>query len=147
MILQRVVILWDLDSKYPFLRLSNEWERLLSGRVLGPAYHKKIEFIQVDVLTSGDEGDMLYCGILEKYTLNSKVGLENIYMSSVYRRLSSDYQSSNSAFTTEMPLQEDTVMTEADIHPVEVAFQHQAPTVLFRAALYSNPDFSGFAQH
>jgi hypothetical protein len=107
MILQRVVIHWDLDSKYPFLRLSNEWERLLSGRVLGPTYHKEIEFIQVDVLTSGDEGDMLYCGILEKYTLNSKVGLENIYMSSVYRRrLSSDYQAA-SEHATGFPIEED----------------------------------------
>jgi len=75
--------------------------------VLGPVDHKKIEFIQVDVLTSGDEGDMLYCGILEKYTLNSKVGLENIYMSSVYRRrLSSDYQAA-SEHATGFPIEED----------------------------------------
>jgi len=112
MILQRVVMHWDLDSKYPFLRLSNEWERLLSGRVLGPTDHKKIEFIQVDVLTSGDQGNMLYCGILEKYTLNSKVGLENIYMSSVYRRrLSSDYQAAASSLSTELPVQESTDLT------------------------------------
>ena len=98
MALQRLVIRYNLDSKFPFLRLSNEWERLLSGRVLGYTYLDQIEFIQVDVLTSGDEGDMLYCGILEKYTLNSKVGLENIYMSSVYRRrLSSDYPTGNPA--------------------------------------------------
>jgi hypothetical protein len=107
--LQCFVIRFDLDSRFPFLRLSNEWERLLSGRVLGPAYRKQIEFIQVDVLTSGDEGSMLYCGILEKYTLNSKIGLENIYMSSVYRRrLSSDYRRAN-------PVVRDTMLTEEEV--------------------------------
>jgi len=118
---QRLVIHYNLDNKYAFLRLSNEWERLLSGRVLGRGYKNRLEFIQVDVVTtSGDGSDLLYCGILEKFTLNSKVGLENIYLSSVYRRsMRDDYKSIQELTTDDDSAATQVLPATSPLNPME----------------------------
>ncbi len=85
-VLQKVVEQNDLDQQFRFLKVSNEWELLFSGRFLPKSQRSVIEFIQLDAVISMEEGEFLYCGVLEKFTLDSKQGVKELVLSSVYRR-------------------------------------------------------------
>jgi hypothetical protein len=80
---------YKLDLKLKFLRFGNEWYYLFSGEVF---YHsKKLEpanifLIQIDVMVSSSEGDIIYSGILEDFYLSKDNGLDRIYLRNVYRR-------------------------------------------------------------
>lgn len=80
----------QLDLRYPFLRLNNEWYYLFSGEILdlldAPGESKNIEMIQIDALVNTGEGIMIYCGTLENYYLSKDNGLDRLYLSNVYRR-------------------------------------------------------------
>ena len=80
----------QLDLRYYFLRVNNEWYYLLSGEILDqldyPGESKNIEMIQIDALVNTGEGPMVYCGVLKDYYLSKDNGLDRLYLSNVYRR-------------------------------------------------------------
>jgi hypothetical protein len=80
---------YQLDLKFKFLRFGNEWHYLFSGEIFYQT--RKINpdtifFIQVDVVMSSSEGDMIYSGTLEDFYLSKDNGLDRIYLRNVYRR-------------------------------------------------------------
>lgn len=85
--LQLLVLRFDLDKTFYFLKVSNEWDILFSGRELDRKLRKNLQFVQIDAVVESKEGDMLFCGFLKKYTLSKTQGLDKIYLVSVVRRL------------------------------------------------------------
>ncbi|HYG20806.1 MAG TPA: hypothetical protein VD816_17835 [Ohtaekwangia sp.] len=85
---------FQLDLRYPFLKVNNEWYYLFSGEILDfldtPGESKQVEMIQVDVIVNTGEGTMVYSGTLENYFLSKDNGLDRIYLSNVYRRKMKD---------------------------------------------------------
>lgn len=85
---------FQLDLRYPFLKVNNEWYYLFSGEILDlldtPGESKNVEMIQIDVLVSTGDGTMVYSGTLENYFLSKDNGLDRIYLSNVYRRKMKD---------------------------------------------------------
>jgi hypothetical protein len=81
---QWLVLHFNLDRLSRLLRPFNHWDYLLTGRILGPK--NKIGFILIDVIVAGPEGDLIYCGILEKYFLSKDKNLDKLYLVSVFRR-------------------------------------------------------------
>lgn len=74
----------DLNQNLQFLKARNEWYYLFSGDILDP--DNRFDFIQIDVLINSDNGNVIYCGILQEYFLSSDGGIDKIYLSYVYRR-------------------------------------------------------------
>ena len=78
-----------LDILFHSLRYNNDWYYLLTGRVMNKAgWTQKtdsVKYVFVDVLVEAKDGNVLYCGFLDKYYL-SKDGLDRICLSEVYRR-------------------------------------------------------------
>lgn len=89
-----IVRKFQLDLRYSFLKVNNEWYYLFSGEILDfldtPGESKQVEMIQVDVLVSTGDGTMVYSGTLENYFLSKDNGLDRIYLSNVYRRKMKD---------------------------------------------------------
>jgi hypothetical protein len=89
-----IVRKFQLDLRYPFLKVNNEWYYLFSGEILDlldtPGESKNVEMIQIDVLVSTGDGTMVYSGTLENYFLSKDNGLDRIYLSNVYRRKMKD---------------------------------------------------------
>jgi hypothetical protein len=89
-----IVRKFQLDLRYPFLKVNNEWYYLFSGEILdfldSPGESKNVEMIQIDVLVSTGDGTMVYSGTLENYFLSKDNGLDRIYLSNVYRRKMKD---------------------------------------------------------
>ncbi|WP_420461095.1 DUF6338 family protein [Neolewinella sp.] len=83
---QYVVLRRGWDEQFRFLRIYNDWDKYFSGRVLSPERRKLLAFVQVDVVVSGGEGDILYTGELNNYSLNRDQGIDRIFISKVYRR-------------------------------------------------------------
>lgn len=83
--LREYVIRRNLDFKYPFLKVSNHWYYLFSGREV--KYNTRMDFdlIQIDALVPTNEGDILYSGILHSYFLD-RYKLDKIYLKYVFRR-------------------------------------------------------------
>lgn len=79
--ISKLVINRRLDISFPMIFKFNEWFYYLSGQVLSlPGVRgdvMDIDLVVVDVLTSTDGGNILYSGILERYTL-TKDGIETI---------------------------------------------------------------------
>lgn len=75
---------FNLDKKFGFLKINNDWYYLFSGRILNNS--QAIELVQIDVLVSSNEGDVIYCGILDRYYLSPDGSIDRIYLSNVYRR-------------------------------------------------------------
>ncbi len=74
----------SLDKKLNFLKINNDWYYLFSGRILDQP--GQIEFVQVDALVGSDNGNLIYCGILNNYFLSPEGSIDKIYLSNVYRR-------------------------------------------------------------
>lgn len=81
---------WDI--KFNFLKISNEWDILFSGRKLDPEYREKLEFVRIDAVVPTTSGDVVYSGILEYYYL-SKTGLDQIYLKKAVRRRFKKFES------------------------------------------------------
>ena len=84
--LQKLVVRYGWDERYKILRIYNDWDKYFSGHVLPPAEREQIDFVQVDVVVNTADGDVLYTGILENYTLNKDQGIDRVFMSHVHRR-------------------------------------------------------------
>jgi hypothetical protein len=84
----------QLDLRFSFLKVNNEWYYLFSGEILDfldtPGESKNVEMIQIDALVSTGDGTMVYSGTLENYFLSKENGLDRIYLSNVYRRKMKD---------------------------------------------------------
>ena len=89
-----IVRKFQLDLRYTFLKVNNEWYYLFSGEILDfldtPGESKNVEMIQIDALVSTGDGTMVYSGTLENYFLSKENGLDRIYLSNVYRRKMKD---------------------------------------------------------
>lgn len=83
---RKLAVWMGWDERYKFLRIYNDWDKYFSGHVLSPAERAKIDFIQVDVMVGSAEGDVLYTGVLQNYTLNKDQGIDRLFLSNVYRR-------------------------------------------------------------
>ena len=85
------ILAGNLDVVLPFLRLNSEWYYLLTGRgqpILeeNNVTHNQL-YIQLDVLTQNIQGEaILYCGILDRFTLAKDGGLDRVVLTKVYRR-------------------------------------------------------------
>jgi hypothetical protein len=85
------IVAYDLDVLLPILRLNSEWYYLLTGR--GQPILKENDvssdqiYIQLDVLTQAASGEaLLYCGILDRFSLTKDGGLDRVVLTKVYRR-------------------------------------------------------------
>lgn len=85
LLLRKLVIGTNLDMKYSFLKINNDWYYIFSGRILQEKV-KLIDFIQIDALVNTSEGEYIYCGILEDFFLTKEGGLDRLYLKNVYRR-------------------------------------------------------------
>lgn len=88
-LLRKVVIGANLDLKYSFLKINNDWYYIFSGRILKEKV-KLIDFIQIDALVNTADGEYIYCGILEDFFLTKEGGLDRLYLKNVYRRKMTD---------------------------------------------------------
>jgi len=82
---------FKLDTKYRFFRFNNHWHYLLSGEITRFRHIDllPLRFIDlriVDILVNTDDGDAIYTGILQDYTLGNNGELETLYLSYVKRR-------------------------------------------------------------
>jgi hypothetical protein len=85
---QIAVLHFHLDTLSRLLRPFNNWDYLLTGRILGPKHNTA--FILIDVVVEGSERDLIYCGILKKYFLSKDKNLDKLYLVSVFRRKFTD---------------------------------------------------------
>jgi len=83
---QKLVVRQHWDEKIKVLRIYNDWDKYLSGRVLDLEVGRDFDYVQVDVLVNADKQSILYSGILENYTLNKEQGIDRLFLSGVYRR-------------------------------------------------------------
>ncbi|NJC27071.1 hypothetical protein [Neolewinella antarctica] len=81
-----VVVYYDLDSRFKFLRIYNEWDRYFTGHALSQKDRKKVDFVYVDVVVTIGGSRMLYKGTLDSYTLNDAHSIDQLTLSQVYRR-------------------------------------------------------------
>lgn len=88
--LQKMVVYFGWDERYKILRIYNDWDKYFSGAVLPRAERDKIDFVQVDVVVQSAQGDVLYTGVLENYTLNKDQGIDRLFLSNAYRRVFTD---------------------------------------------------------
>ena len=82
-LMRRVIRIFGLDIKIRLFRYPNRWHYIFTGEYIdfgrGFNYHKKIDFIVVDVLMDVGGKSVIYSGILEDYYLsNTSAGLEGI---------------------------------------------------------------------
>lgn len=81
-----IVIRFNLDFYINFLKVSNQWEYLFSGRTITYETGQKVDFIQLDVVVSMEHGNVIYSGLLNEYYLDRGKKLDKLYLESVYRR-------------------------------------------------------------
>ncbi|MEM9527078.1 MAG: hypothetical protein AAGA31_10735 [Bacteroidota bacterium] len=84
--LQKLVLRFGLDDRFKILRIYNDWDKYISGAVLRRETGLDFDYVQVDVLVATAEGDVLYSGVLENYSLNKDQGIDRLFLSDVYRR-------------------------------------------------------------
>ena len=85
------IVMYDLDVLLPILRLNSEWYYLLTGRGQPILKENNVRsdqiYIQLDVLTQAASGEaLLYCGILDRFSLSKDGGLDRVVLTKVYRR-------------------------------------------------------------
>jgi hypothetical protein len=79
---RKLILHFNLDWKYAFLRLNNKWFYAFNGYQLGV---KEAYLIYVDALVHAQEGSVIYTGFLEDFLCNGEE-LDRIYLKSVTRR-------------------------------------------------------------
>ncbi|MEM9888710.1 MAG: hypothetical protein AAF849_22635 [Bacteroidota bacterium] len=83
---RKVVIKYNWDYRFQFLRISNQWWYFLTGREFGLKQETDFDYIQIDALVSCSEGDYIYSGELSKFFFNRRKELNRIYLKGVFRR-------------------------------------------------------------
>lgn len=81
---QQLVLHFRLDQWSRLFKPYNQWDHLLGGWTL--PNRDRISFIQLDLLVATADGEVIYCGILEKYFLNKDRQLDRLHLINVYRR-------------------------------------------------------------
>ncbi|MEL7160372.1 MAG: DUF6338 family protein [Bacteroidota bacterium] len=100
--LQKLVSRMGWDERFKILRIYNDWDKYFSGAILRQKTGEDFDFVQVDVLVGTSEGDVLYSGILENYSLNKDQGIDRLFLSEVYRRDFVEDKEAKSRGTVEM---------------------------------------------
>lgn len=88
--LKHLVLTNNLDCKYHFLRVHNDWYYLLTGKILDfedwPGEAADVAAVQVDLVVEGKEHTYLYTGLLAEFYLSKDQGLDRLCLQEVYRR-------------------------------------------------------------
>lgn len=86
------------DERYKLFQIFNDWDKYFTGHVVVNDERRDFDYVQVDVVVGGSEGDILYTGSLANYSLNRDQGIDRIFMEYVYRRpLSEDLKPTDQA--------------------------------------------------
>jgi hypothetical protein len=79
-----------LDRRLKLFRFQNEWHYIFTGEILDfpmvPGKADDIDCTFIDVLTSTNEGTVLYTGLLTEYILSKEGGIDRIYLTNTKRR-------------------------------------------------------------
>ncbi|MGB3799165.1 MAG: hypothetical protein WA952_05075 [Lewinella sp.] len=85
-LVQRLVVRRGWDDHFKLLRIYNDWDKYFTGHSISRDPRRSFDYVQVDVVVAGGDGDMLYTGALANYSLNQEQGIDRIFMEVVYRR-------------------------------------------------------------
>jgi hypothetical protein len=89
-LLKRIVLKFSLDTKFRFLRFSNKWYYILSGRILdmddSPSSSMDVTIIGIDLLCKVGNEVIIYTGQLVNYYLNNSGDLDAVIIKYPFRR-------------------------------------------------------------